>query len=109
MKTLTKKYQKLAMLHHPDKLGGDGDQEFVKEISAAYLLVGNYLEEHWKEDSNREGFDFEEEVARKTFHQFQSSNIQQNMKSFTIQIENSLSFTWDKILTKHYGTPLDRK
>jgi DnaJ-class molecular chaperone len=75
MKTVTKKYHKLAMIYHPDRLGGDGDQKVFKEISAAYLLVGNYLEEHWREDCNSDSFDFEEDLYRKTFHQFQNSNM----------------------------------
>ena len=108
MKFITKKYHKLAMIHHPDRPGG-GNQELFKKISAASLLLGEHLEEHRNEDTEKESFDFEEEVARKTFHQFKESNVKENMRSFTILIDNCLSFTWDKILTKHYGAPLDRK
>ena len=98
-------YHKLALIHHPDRPGGNGD--LFKEISAAYLLIGEYLEEH-RDDVDNEDFDFEEEVAGKTFHHFQSSKIKENMRSFTILIENNLSTTWEKVLTKHYGVPVDR-
>ena len=106
MKTITKKYHKLALIHHPDKPGGDG--EVFKEISASYLFLGNYLEEIRGEDCSEDVCDFEEEVARKTFHQFQQSDIKQNMRSFTIHIENNLSFIWDKVLTKYYGVSVDK-
>ena len=95
------------MVHRPDKPGGDG--EVFKEITEAYRMIGEYMVEHRNKENKEEVFDFEEEVARKTFKQFQFSNVTENMKSFTIHIENSMSFTWDKVLTKHYGVPLDRK
>ena len=60
-------------------------------------------------DNSGEVFDFEVQVARKTFNQFKLSNIKENMKSVIIHIENSTSFTWDKVLTKHYGPPLDKQ
>ena len=79
-------------------------------MTEAYRLIGEYiLDEHEDiEKTEDDDHDFEEEVARKTFKQFQFSNIKENMKSFTIHVDNSQSFTWDKILTKHYGTPADR-
>ena len=106
LKTITKKYHKLAMVHHPDRPGGNG--ELFKEISAAYLLLGEYLEEH-RDDEKEGDFDFEEEVARKTFHQFEFSKVKENMRSFTIHIQNNHSVIWEKVLSKHYGVPLDRK
>lgn len=90
MKTVTKKYHKLAMMYHPDRLGGDGDQKVFKEISASYLLVGNYLEEHWKEDRNRDIFDFEEDPYRKTFHQFQNSNMRLSISQQILQSVNGI-------------------
>ena len=37
------------------------------------------------------------------------TNVKENLKSFTINIDNETSFTWEKVLTQHYGPPLDRK
>ena len=107
LKVITKMYHKLAFAHHPDKPGGDG--ELFKVITEAYRLVGEYMENREKDEKSEESFDFEEEVAKKTFKQFQFSNIRENMKSFTIHVENSQSYTWDKVLTKHYGPPKDRE
>ena len=109
MKAVKKKFHKLALTHHPDKPGGNGD--VFKEMTEAYRLIGEYIldEPEDIEKTEDDDHDFEEEVARKTFRQFQFSNIKENMKSFTIHVENSQSFTWDKILTKHYGTPVDRE
>ena len=106
-KHITKKYHKLAMLHHPDRPGVDG--EFFKEISEAYRLLGEIFEEHRNVGNKEKSFDFEEEVARQTFHQFQSSKVKENMRSFTILIENSSSSAWEEILSKHYGVPADRE
>ena len=93
------------MLHHPDRNPGC-DEAIFKEITEAYRLVGNFIEENRnKENKDGKEFDFEEEIARKTFQQFQFSKVKENMKSFTIYIENSKSFIWDKILTIHYGEP----
>ena len=106
MKYIKKKYYKLALLHHPDKPGGNGD--LFKEISAAYYFLGNYLEEQGINEVDDNEFDFEEYVARKTFHQFQFSKIKENMRSFTIHIQNNHSTTWEKVLTKHYGNPVNK-
>lgn len=102
MKHFEKKYHKLAMVHHPDK---GGDENYFKSITEAYRIVGEYLEEEVLDESD----DFEEEIARKTFKSFNFSNIKENMKSFTINIDNSSSTTWEKVLTIHYGQPLDKK
>ena len=107
LKTVTKKYHKLAHLHHPDK--NPGDEEKFKEITEAYRLVGDYIEKHGDTKKKDENYDFEEEVARNTFRQFQFNKVKENMRSFTILIENETSFTWDKVLTKHYGNPVDRQ
>ena len=102
MKHIEKKYHKLAMVHHPDK---GGDENYFKSITEAYRIVGEYLEEEVLDESD----DFEEEIARKTFKSFNFSNIKENMKSFTINIDNTSSTTWEKVLTIHYGQPLDKK
>ena len=106
MKYVSKKYHKLAMMHHPDRPGGD--EKVFKPITEAYRLIGEYLERQ-KDENVEEAFDFEEEVARNTFKQFQFCNVKENMRSFTIHIENSSSLTWTKVLSKHYGAPKDRK
>jgi DnaJ-class molecular chaperone len=48
LKFITKKYHKLAQLHHPDRPGGDG--EVFKPITEAYRLIGEYLEGHRNEE-----------------------------------------------------------
>ena len=109
MKVVTKKYYKLAMIYHPDKVKPGEDSEVFKEMTAAYRLIGEYLEKQDRKANDDGSFDFEEEVARRTFRQFQFSKIQENMRSFTIHIDNDLSLTWDKILSIHYGNPLDKE
>ena len=98
MKSVKKKFHKLALIHHPDKPGGD--DEVFKEMTEAYRLIGEYiLEEHEDFENNEDdNYDFEEEVARKTFQHFQFSNVKENMKSFTIHVENSQSFTGDNTM-----------
>ena len=78
MKCVNKKYHKLAKLHHPDRKGGNS--EVFKKITEAYRLIGEYQEGLVREDHNEETFDYEEEVARRTFKQFQFSKIQENMR-----------------------------
>ena len=104
LKFVTKKYHKLVQKNHPDK---GGDEELCKKITEAYRLIGEYLEKQ-EVENNEEDYDFEEEVAMKTFQQFKA-NVKENLKSFTINIDNDTSYTWEKVLTKHYGTPIDRK
>jgi curved DNA-binding protein CbpA len=72
-KYITKKYHKLAMIHHPDRPGGN--EEVFKEISEAYLFLGGFFEQKRKEGNLGKSNDFEEEVARQTFNQFQSSKV----------------------------------
>ena len=105
MKEVTKKFHKLALANHPDK---GGDEEVCKKVTEAYRLVGDLIEKQKNDIPADDLFDFEEDVAMKTFEQFKA-NVKQNMKSFTIQIENSTSFAWEVILTKHFGSPMDRK
>ena len=109
LKVVTKKYYKLAMVYHPDKQKPGDDGEVFKKMTAAYRLIGEYLEQQERDDNDDGSYDFEEEVARRTFKQFEFSKIKENMRSFTIHIDNDLSLIWDKILSKHYGEPLDKK
>ena len=67
MKYVTKKYHKLAMIHHPDRPGAD--DETFKKISVAYRLLGEFLED-CKDEATED--DFEEEVARKLSSNFSS-------------------------------------
>ena len=39
---------------------------------------------------------------------YPSVELNKNLLSFTINLENELSFVWDKVLTDHYGEPLER-
>ena len=56
---ITKKFHKLAMIHHPDKPGGNDD--VFKGISEAYRVLGEYFEEK-KENGNVESpTNYEEE------------------------------------------------
>ena len=106
MKHITKRFHKLALINHPDK---GGNEELFKNISEAYRLIGEYIEKQKNINlDDDESFDYEEDVAMKTFEQFKA-NVKQNMKSFTIHIDNSSSYTWELILTKHYGPPMDKK
>ena len=108
MKDVKKKFHKLALTHHPDKPGGNG--EVFKEMTEAYRLIGEYILEEQEENEDDENgvFDFEEEVARKTFKQFQFANVKENMRSFTIHIDNAMSCAWTTVLSQHYGVPLDK-
>ena len=106
LKVVTKMYHKLALKHHPDR-PGENDDELFKKITEAYRFICEYLEELIDEKED-EPFDYEEEVARRTFKQFEFAKVKENMRSFTIHIENNLSMVWDKILSTHYGGPLDR-
>ena len=105
LKEVTKVFHKLAMVHHPDKPGGDG--EVFKPITEAYRLVGEFLE-NVKDDKTDDHFDYEEDVARRMFHQFKFGNVKENMRSFTVHIDNADSHLWTKVLSKHYGDPLDK-
>ena len=105
MKYIQKKYHKLAMVNHPDK---GGDEEYFKNITEAYILIGDYVDDEIV-DNKDDCYDFKEEIARKTFKTFKFSNIKENFRSFTININNSTSTTWDKILSNHNGQPLDEK
>ena len=96
-----------SFIHHPDKPGGNDD--VFKGISEAYRVLGEYFEEK-KENGNVESPpDYEEEVARQTFQQYQHSKIKENLRSFTILIDNHLSSTWETVLSAHYGDPKDRE
>ena len=103
LKVVTKRYYELALKLHPDKTGGDGEK--FKNITLAFRIVGEYIEEN---EANCDDDDIEEMVARKVFKQFEFAKIKENLKSFTIHIENELSLIWDKILSKHFGSPLDK-
>ena len=104
---ITKKFHKLAMVHHPDKPGGNDD--VFKKISEAYRLIGEYFEEEREKGNVASPFDYEEEVARQTFQQYQHSKIKENLRSFTILIDNNLSSMWETVLSAHYGDPKDRE
>ena len=91
------------MLHHPDRPGGD--TATYQTIQNAYSMLGDFIEKNYETSKD----DFEEQIARSVFRQFNSSDIKENLASFTIKIENHLSLVWDRVLTKHYGIPLDRK
>ena len=48
-------------------------------------------------------------MPRKTFRQFLFNKVKENLRSFTIFIENETYFTWNKVLSNCYGVPLDRQ
>ena len=103
MKIITKKFHELSLMHHPDRPGGDNI--IYQKITEAYRIIGDYIEKKYVPKKD----DHEEELARHAFRHFNFNDIKENLSSFTIKIDNHLSFFWDKILTKHYGTPIDRK
>ena len=105
LKIITKKYYDLAKKLHPDRPGG-GDAEKFKDITLAYRIVGEFIEATNLDEDDYE--DIEEMVARKVFKEFEFGNVKENLFSFTIHLDNELSFLWDKILTKNFGEPLDR-
>ena len=102
MKLVIKQFHKLSLAHHPDRIGGD--TATFQKILGAYQLIGEYIESHCEPKKD----DFEEEIARSAFRQFNFSDVKKNLQSFTILIENHLSMSWEKVLTKHYHSPLDR-
>ena len=53
LKVITKMYHKLAMLHHPDRNPGC-DEAIFKEITEAYRLVGNFIEENRNKENHNE-------------------------------------------------------
>ena len=103
MKVITKCYHQLSMKHHPDRPGGV--TSVFQEISNAFKLLGEFIEENYEPSKD----DFEEDIARTAFRQFNFTDIKENLSSFTIKIENHQSLEWDVVLTKHYGVPVDRK
>ena len=102
MKFIQKKFYQLSLLHHPDRPGGDNIIQ--QKITEAYKFIGDYIDKNIdvKDDSD-------EEFARQMYRNFNFNNIKENLSSFTIKIDNNLSFCWDTILTNHYGPPIDRK
>ena len=56
----------------------------------------------------REGMedDKEEELIKQLFKDF--NMCRQNQSSFTVFIENELSFLWDKIFEARYGSPINK-
>ena len=101
MKFIQKKFYQLSLLHHPDRPGGDNLVQ--QKITEAYKFIGDYIEKNIdvKDDSD-------EEFARQMYRNFNFNNIKENLSSFTIKIDNNLSFYWDTVLTSHYGPPIDR-
>ena len=104
MKIIIKQYHKLSLKHHPDRPGGD--TATYQTINNAYHVLGEFIDKYYDEPK---GDDYEEQVARSAFKQFIFSDIKENLNSFTIKVDNRLSFTWDKVLSSHYGNPADRK
>ena len=102
MKVVTRRFHELSLLHHPDRPGGDNSRYQV--ISEAYRFIGDFIEEHYESRID----DPDEEIARQVFRSFNCGDVKENLRSFTININNDSSSIWDNILTKHYGKPSDR-
>ena len=105
LKLIPKKYYDLSKKLHPDRPGG-GDGEKFKDVTLAYRMVGEYIDKN--KNKLVDDDDIDEMVARKVFEEFAFGNVMENLYSFTIHLENELSFLWDEILTKNYGDPIDR-
>jgi curved DNA-binding protein CbpA len=101
MKVLTKHFYKLSMIHHPDR--STGKKETFQELLNAYHRVGDLIEQ--SKPSTTEDDD-EEKSARDLFRKYNFEK--ENINTFTILLENSLSFVWDDVLTDNYGEPIDR-
>ena len=93
MKIVTKRFHELSMIHHPDRPGGDN--LIYQPITEAYRIVGDYIERKYVNFHD----DDDEQFARFVFRSFNSSDITENLSSFTIKIDNELSLIWDTVLT----------
>ena len=103
MKFVTKRYHELSMIHHPDR--PTGDNPLYQNITQAYRLLGDYISTYYKPDTD----DTDEEIAMSVYRSFNFDSIKENLCSFTIKIDNTLSLIWENVLIKHYGEPMDRK
>ena len=102
MTEINRSFRKLARKTHSDK-GGE-DEEFIK-VYNAWKTICDFYNNLPNEEIQKygDGIDEEEEIARQDF------NIcKQNKSSFTIFIENELSFLWDDILENRYGKGEDK-
>ena len=99
IKLIQKQYHILCMTYHPDRPGGNSEK--TKQITEAYRLIGEFIEENY----NQYNDDHEEVIARAAFKQFNFSDVKENLRSYTIKIENHLSHFWDQVLSNHYSDP----
>ena len=101
LKFVQKRFYQLSLIHHPDRPGGDNNIQ--QKITAAYKFIGDFIEKNYESKD-----DNEEEIARQVYRNFKLG-VKENLFSFTISIDNNLSFIWDDVLTDHYGSPVDRQ
>ena len=84
---------------HPDCPGGNSEK--IKQITEAYRLIGDFIEENYNLYNN----DHEEVIAREAFKQFNFSDVKENLRPYTIKIENHLSHFGTKFLPTSMESP----
>ena len=70
------------MTYHPDHPCGNSEK--AKQITEAYRLIGEFIEENYNQFND----DHEEVITRAVFKQLNFSDVKENLRSYTIKIEN---------------------
>ena len=99
LKLIKKNYLKLLKEKHPDKNGGI--DRGLDELIKAFEVVSKYVMENIIDD----GEDEEESSVRKEFTDI--NIVQLNVSSATVKPPTAHEQSWEKILQKHYGDPVD--
>ena len=100
MRQLKTQFRRMSLIRHPDKPGGT--KGHFQELMDAFQKVGNLIVNIDQCDLA----DDEETKARKAFNEFNFTK--KNTFSFTIFIQTYLFPSWESVLTKKNGDPVDR-
>ena len=100
LKVVNSHFRKMAFKLHPDK--PTGDTESMKTLSEAFFRLSNYIRETTVIQD--EGDEAENSRLKEFFNKF--NDIQNNINSTTIFLENKYSSEWESILCASYGSPI---
>ena len=95
---INKQFRKLAFTLHPDRKGGN--TESMQNLTEAFQRLSNYVRENGICDKDEENIN---NNLREFFEKF--NDIQQNINSTTIFVENELTREWESVLSSSFGPP----